>query len=75
MAEQSSDERHIAELSEVLADPVEAAAAGELAAAERAVAQHTATDRQAAGVAAVRGIRRPEDRVRAWLAATGPSGS
>jgi hypothetical protein len=71
MAEQSSDERHVAELSVVFTDPVEAAAAGELAEAERAVAQHAATAEQAAGVAAVHGVRRPEDRVRAWLAATG----
>jgi hypothetical protein len=71
MAEQSNDERAISELATVLADPTEAAAASELAEAERAVAQHAATEEQAAGVAAVRGIRRPEDRVRAWLAATG----
>ena len=71
MAQQSSDDRHIGELSGVFTDPVEVAAAQELAAAERAVAQRVATAEQAAGVDAVQGIRRPEDRVRAWLAATG----
>jgi hypothetical protein len=71
MAEQSSDERHIGELTGVIVDPAEVAAAAELAEAERAVAQHTATPEQAAGVDAVRDIRRPEDRVRAWRAATG----
>jgi hypothetical protein len=71
MAEQSSDDRHVAELSVVFTDPAEVAAALELAEAERAVAQHAATAEQAAGVAAVRDIRRPEDRVRAWRTATG----
>jgi hypothetical protein len=71
MAEQSSDERAITELAEVLTGPAEAAAALELAEAERAVAQHAASPEQAAGVAAVADIRRPEDRVRAWLEAKG----
>ena len=47
-------------------DGDDAAAAPALAAAERATAQGTATPEQAAGIEAVRGIRRAEDRVDAW---------
>jgi hypothetical protein len=52
-------------------DPDDAAAAQQLAAAERAVVQHAATPEQVAGVAAVRGARRVEDRVRVWREARG----
>ena len=41
-------------------------AARELADAERAVAQHTATPDQATRVRAIGNLRRAEDRVRAW---------
>jgi hypothetical protein len=47
-------------------DPANAAAARELAEAERAVAQHAATPEIAARVAAIRGMRREEDRVQEW---------
>jgi hypothetical protein len=65
----SPDDRAVAELSGT-ADPADAAAARDLAEAERAVVQRTATADQVTGVAAVASIRRPEDRVRAWRAAT-----
>lgn len=48
----------------------DATAARDLADAERAVAQHTATPEQAAGIAAVRGIRSAEERVALWRSAT-----
>jgi len=47
-------------------DPANAAAARELAEAERAVAQHVATPEIAARVQAVRAVRREEDRVQEW---------
>jgi hypothetical protein len=71
MPHETSDDRAIEELSTIFADPADALAAAELAEAERAVVQHEATAEQAAGVAAAGGVRRPEDRVRAWRAATG----
>lgn len=46
--------------------PEDAAAARELAAAERAVAQHAATPELTADVEAVRALRREEDRVQEW---------
>lgn len=46
--------------------PEDAAAARELAAAERAVAQHAATPEVTADVEAVRALRREEDRVQEW---------
>jgi hypothetical protein len=67
----SSEERAIEDLSTMPLDPADAAAARALAAAERAVAQRTATAAQAAGVEAVQDIRRPEDRLHAWRSATG----
>lgn len=53
-------------LPTVYGDPGDAAAARELAEAERAVVRRTASPEQAAAVAALRGIRRAEDRVAAW---------
>ncbi len=53
-------------LPTVYADPGDAAAARELAEAERAVVRRTASPKQAAAVVALRGIRRAEDRVAAW---------
>jgi hypothetical protein len=47
-------------------DPANAAAARELAEAERAVAQHVATPEIVARVQAVRAVRREEDRVQEW---------
>ena len=67
----SSDARATEELSTIFDDPADVVAAIELADAERAVAQHTASPDQVGGVAAAGGSRRPEDRVRAWRAATG----
>lgn len=46
--------------------PEDAAAARELAEAERAVAQHTAAPDVVAHVEAVRSVRREEDRVQEW---------
>jgi len=46
--------------------PGEAEAAGELAEAERAVAEHRARPEVAAAVRDLAGLRRPEDRIRAW---------
>ncbi|MCW0212144.1 MAG: DUF4383 domain-containing protein [Pseudonocardia sp.] len=46
-------------------------AAAELAAAERAVAQHTADPALVAAVRELGGIRRPEDRIRAWASRKG----
>ena len=46
--------------------PEDAAAARELAEAERAVAQHTAAPDVVARVEAVRAVRREEDRVQEW---------
>ena len=46
--------------------PEDAAAARDLAAAERAVAQHTATPEVTADVEAVRALRREQDRVQEW---------
>jgi hypothetical protein len=46
--------------------PEDAAAARELAEAERAVAQHAATPEVTADVEAVRSLRREEDRVQEW---------
>ena len=51
-----------------LTDPANAAAARELAAAERAAALHTATGEQSDRLARIRGLRRAEERVRAWRA-------
>jgi hypothetical protein len=63
-------ERHDADVPEPLPttfpDPADAAAARELAEAERAVAQHTASPEVAARVADVDRLRREEDRVRRW---------
>jgi len=47
-------------------DPDDATAARELAAAERAVAQHAAAPDVVARVEAVRAVRREEDRVQEW---------
>jgi hypothetical protein len=47
-------------------DPDDAVAARELAEAERAVAQHSATPDVAARVEAVRSVRREQDRVQEW---------
>jgi hypothetical protein len=46
--------------------PVDAAAAHDLAEAERAVAQHAASAEVTADVLALREVRREEDRVRQW---------
>ena len=63
-------ERHIADVPAALPatfpDPADAAAARELAEAERAVAQHTASPEVTARVAEVDHLRREEDRVRRW---------
>jgi Domain of unknown function (DUF4383) len=63
-------ERHDADVSAPLPttfpDPADAVAARELADAERAVAQHTASSKVAARVADVDRLRREEDRVRRW---------
>lgn len=64
--DEKSDDRAVAELTSLFTDPADVSAARELAEAERAVTQHAASPEQAAGVAAVAGLRRPEDRVRAW---------
>jgi hypothetical protein len=64
--EKSSDEQAVNELTDMFTDPADVAAARELAEAERAVTQDAATEYQTAGVAAVAGLRRPEDRIRAW---------
>ncbi len=49
-------------------DPHDVAAARELAEAERAVAQHTASPEVAARIDALRDVRRPEERVQRWRA-------
>lgn len=49
------------------------AAVRDLADAERAVAQHSATPEQAAAVHAIRDVRTAEDRLAAWRSATGPA--
>jgi hypothetical protein len=49
-----------------LTDPGNAAAARELAAAERAAALHTATREQSERLARIRGLRKAEERVQAW---------
>lgn len=49
----------------------DAAAVRDLADAERAVAQHSATPEQAAAVHAIRDVRTAEDRLVAWRAAAG----
>lgn len=63
-------ERHVtdvpAPLPTTFPDPADAAAARELAEAERAVTQHTASPEVAARVAEVDHLRREEDRVRRW---------
>jgi hypothetical protein len=63
-------ERHGADvpapLPATFLDPDDAAAARELAEAERAVAQHTASPEVAARVAEVDHLRKEEDRVRRW---------
>jgi hypothetical protein len=63
-------ERHGADTPDPLPshfdDPENAAAARELAEAERAVAQHTASPEVVERVAAVRAVRREEDRVLEW---------
>ena len=53
-------------LPTVFPEPEDAVAATELATAERAVAQHTASPEQSSRVGAISHIRRAEDRVRAW---------
>ena len=53
--------------------PGDARAATELAAAERADAQHSATPEQRAGLRAARTTRTTEERVRAWRDAHGPA--
>jgi hypothetical protein len=55
-----------AELPTHFYDPADARAAAELAEADRAVAQHTASPELVARVEALRGLRREEDRIRAW---------
>jgi hypothetical protein len=65
----------VAELLEAFTDTSDAVAAGELAEAERAVARNGATPGQERGVAATRGVRRIEDRVAAWRAATDGPGA
>jgi len=65
----------VAELQEAFTDTSDALAAGELAEAERAVARNGATPRQERGVAATRGVRRVEERVAAWRAATDEVGA
>jgi len=63
-------ERHVtdvpAPLPTTFPDPADATAARELAEAERAVAQHTASPEVAARVADVDHLRREEDRIRRW---------
>jgi hypothetical protein len=63
-------ERHVtdepAALPTTFRDPADVAAARELAEAERAVTQHTASPEVAARVADVDRLRREEDRVRRW---------
>ena len=66
----ASDDRVIEELAEAFPDAGTAEAARELAEAERAVALNVATPRQRDGVTATRDLRRTEDRVDAWRAAT-----
>ncbi len=66
----ASDEHAIRELAEAFPDADGAAAARELAEAERAVTRKAATPDQEIGVAATRGLRRAEERVDAWRAAT-----
>ncbi|WP_226363852.1 DUF4383 domain-containing protein [Pseudonocardia abyssalis] len=51
----------------------DAVAVRDLADAERAVAQHSATAEQAAAVHAIRDVRSAEDRLVAWRSATGPA--
>jgi hypothetical protein len=65
----------VAELLEPFTDTSDAVAAGELAEAERAVARNGATPGQERGVAATRDVRRVEDRVAAWRAATDEAGA
>lgn len=64
---QSNGDRYV--MQTVYPDAADAEAARELSAAERAVAQRSATPDQVAGVAAVARIRPVEDRVRAWRTA------
>jgi Domain of unknown function (DUF4383) len=68
-------ERHLADVPAALPatfpDPADALAARELAEAERAVAQHTASPELAARVADVDHLREEEDRVRRWRSRTG----
>ena len=63
-------ERHDNEIPDPLPshfdDPDSAAAARELAEAERAVAQHSAPPDVTARVEAVRAVRREEDRIQEW---------
>ena len=68
-------ERHLADqpaaLPTTFHDPADAVAARELAEAERAVAQHTASPEVAARVADVDHLRREEDRVQRWRGLSG----
>lgn len=64
--ERDGDNDDPAPLPTTFPDATDAAAARELAEAERATAQRTATPEQVAGIEAVRGFRRAEDRVDAW---------
>lgn len=68
-------ERHVADVPAALPttfrDPADAAAARELAEAERAVTQHTASPELVARVADVDHLRREEDRVRRWRGSGG----
>jgi len=63
-------ERHVADVPAALPttfpDPADAAAARELAEAERAVAQHAARRDVVARVDALRDVRAPEERVQRW---------
>lgn len=64
------DEQEIVPLPTVFSDPADVRAAAELAEAERAEARRSTSPAQAAGLAAVRDVRRAEDRVEKWRTAT-----
>ena len=66
--ERHPDDEQREALPTIFRDPADIAAARELAEAERAVAQHTASPEVVARIHALRDVGRPEERVQRWRA-------
>ncbi|SFO43700.1 hypothetical protein SAMN05216207_105812 [Pseudonocardia ammonioxydans] len=71
MTDSESERMARQDLPPDLTDPGDAAAAAELAEAERQVSQGGGTPEQVAGAAAARRARTESDRIQAWRRTTG----